>query len=180
MPSFRVRPTAQPASIRAFQPSVPPGTPLPGPLWYEGGVLWILNSPGGASNPLPIAFNSAGSFSQCIKANFAPSSKIKIGIGPGPYGAGFQVASWSLQLGSKPFSFAVIATSISSPAIIRSFLTSDGWISTFAGLAFPASSFVSVTAGSPTGNVTVPLLPLMLVLPRPYSGDNDAYFRRQS
>ena len=178
MPSFRVSPTARPTSIRAFQLPSALGTPLPGPLWYEGGVLWILNSPGGASVPYPIAFSSTGSFSQCVKANFGTTSSVKINIGAGPYGAGFQVASWPVKYGAKPYSLAVIATTLSSQSIIRSFLTSAGWPSKYAGLAFPASSFISVTAGSPAGNVTLPMLPLILVLPSQYTGNNDINFKQ--
>jgi hypothetical protein len=172
MPRFQAIATAQPTVIRAFQAPAPPTTPLPANLWFEGGVLWAMGSPPDSDNAVPIAFTSAGAFQQCIQANNSTSKNFTCGIGPGIYGSAFMVAHWSQREGysnGKPAygHIAWIATSISSRSIIQAFLSNDNRFTPSADLIFPKQSFHLVNAPSPSGNVTIPFLPLVLVSPVP-------------
>ena len=162
MPRFQMNATAQPTSMAAFQaPVVTPQFPPYVSLWFEGGVLWGINQ----NNPLdslPIAFSGSGAFKQCMKINISNAHNLKFGAGAGPYGNSFHVASWSVKTPSKRHC-AWIATSLSSYSMIWPCLKASGWND--GNLIFPACCFLSVTANSPSGNVTIPHLPLILVSP---------------
>ena len=181
MPLISLRTSSYPTVSRAYQaPETSPTFPPWVNLWYEGGVLWGINT----TNPLdslPLAFHSAGAFRQCMKINTPHAHDLKFGTGTGPYGNSFHVAHWSVTTPIKR-RCAWIATSLSSPSIINAFLVSSGW---YCGqLIFPAPCFVSVTANSPSGNVTIPHLPLILVSSYPPfktavgGGNYPAYFAR--
>jgi hypothetical protein len=162
MPKFRVT-AARPTVFRAFQPPVMKAS-IPGSLWYEGGVLWGMGSSPNPFFGLPLAFSSAGAFTQCMQTNIAYYGPLTFATGNGPYGSCFQMAQW---LGTM----TCLATTITSQAIVQSYIAAAGYAANAgsAGLVFPASCFQSVTANSPTGNVTIPTLPLMLVCAAPAS-----------
>jgi hypothetical protein len=104
-----------------------------------------------------------------MQANLTGVKHLNIGVGAGPYGPSFHVAQYSGKVGGTNGSFAWIATNIHSGAIIQSFLSFSGWQPASDGrLIFPASCFNSVTASSPSGNVTVPMLPLILLSRLPF------------
>ena len=166
MPNFRVTATSQPSAIRASQPPPPS---FPGPLWFEAGVLWGMPPPWSTYSALPLAFLSVGAFRQCMQANLTGFAPITLGIGPGPYGGSLQMAQFSVGSGQSATTWACVATSFTSQGQVATTQTFQGWSPSEVNLIFPASYFQSVTANSPTGNMTIPLLPLILLSPNPWN-----------
>lgn len=170
MPNSQLSRVMRPILKSAF-PGLGLAPDLPADLCYEAGVLWGMGTPPNAGNDIPIAFNSANSFVQCMRIIITGRNvkNITIGTGSGPHGVSFQVAQWTLVGPSTTNACAYIATSSDSPGIIQSFLASGAWPARGAGLIFPASCFTSVTANLPLANTKVPSLPLILVSAVPAS-----------
>ena len=79
------------------------------------------------------------------------------------------MAQFSVGSGQSATTWACVATSFTSQGQVATTQTFQGWSPSEVNLIFPASYFQSVTANSPTGNVTIPTLPLMFVCAAPAS-----------
>jgi hypothetical protein len=174
MPSFRVTATSRPSAI-----GIPPPPTIPYPLWFEAGVLWAIGPT--TFDSLPIGFVSVKAFGACMRRNL-PNAKNLI-IGPPPFGCfgGMLVAQWSVTTPS-PATYAWVAMEFSYLSLIFGNLQYAAYGPLVNTPVFPASCFQPVTANSPAGPVTIPIMPLVLISANPAAqtvlggGNLPAYF----